>query len=167
MNEDYIAIGRVVRAHGTGGWVRVEVYSGQPQRFEGIRVLYLLGEEGPEGIILNEVKQSHMGLLLKFKNVDTREEAKALVGSELFLPESAKTELPEGSYFIDDLIGLTVFTEEGQRLGVLADVLQMSANDIYVVRDGENERLIPAVGEFVREVDVPGGKMIVRLLEGM
>ncbi len=165
--EEYIAAGRIVRTHGTQGWVGVTVYSGFGDRFDGYKVLYIKGARGIEGKILTGIEEQPDAVLLKFKGVDDREAAKDLVGAELMIPESQKLELPEDFYFIDDLIGLEVYDTGGKLLGKIRDVMVMSGNDIYVVGEGEQEILIPAVGEFVKEVDIGSGKMVVQLWEGM
>lgn len=105
--------------------------------------------------------------LLKFRGIDNREAAQALVKSELWVPEAKRTALPEDVYFIDDLLGLQVFDSEGEHLGELEEVLSNAGNDIYVVRKEGRELLIPAVSEFVKEVNLPQKKMLVRLIEGM
>jgi 16S rRNA processing protein RimM len=167
MNEEYISVGRILRVYGTEGWVRVEMYSGRPDRLDGIRVVFLEAPGEPEGKIIQERKIDDKSVLLKFKDGDTREQARQLVGKEILLPENQKITLPRDTYFIHDLIGLEVFTDSGEYVGQLAEVFQMSGNDVYLVRGKDREVLIPAVGEFIREVKVNQGKMIVRLLEGM
>lgn len=167
MNEEYISIGRILRVHGTEGWVRVEMYSEIPNRLEGIRVVFLEAPGEPEGKIIKEIQYDNRGVLLRFKDVTTREEAKQIVGREILLPESQKVKLPRDTYFVHDLLNMDVVDEQGQPLGRIAEVLHMSGNDVYVVRNGEREVLIPAVGEFVRQVDVKKRKMVVRLWEDM
>lgn len=157
----------MVRTHGTRGWVRVEVYSGLPHRFESVRVVFFRGAAGAEGKILSQYELLGNAVLLKFKGVDDREAAKALVGKEIWLPEDQIIELPENEYFVHDLIGLNVFDTEGNLLGRLEDVMLMAGNDVYVVRGERGEILIPAVEEFIREVDLKGGKIVVRLWEEM
>ncbi len=164
---NYIAVGRVVRTHGTRGWVRVEVYSGLPDRFEGVRVVFFRGTAGAEGKILSDSDRLGNAVLLKFKGVDDREAARELVGKEIWLPEDQAIKLPEGEYFVHDLIGLQVVTTEGELLGRVEEVMLMGGNDVYVVRGEKGETLIPAVEEFVKEVDVKGGKIVVRLWEEM
>ena len=164
---DYIAAGRVAQAHGKDGWVRVTIYSGLPDRFERVKVVFFETERGMEGKILAAIKKQHDSVLLKFKDVDTREAAKELVGKEIFVLEEEKVELPEDTYFIHDLIGLQVFDIHGNPVGTVSEVLTGTGNDVYVVKSAEREVLIPAVGEFVRQIDLKKRKMIVRLWEGM
>ncbi len=163
----YIAAGRVAQAHGRDGWVRVVVYSGLPDRFVRVKVVFFETDRGMEGKILAGVRVQSGSVLLKLKDVDTREAAKKLVGKEIFVLEEEKIELPEDTYFIHDLIGLQVFDIQGNPVGTVSEVLTGTGNDVYVVKSAEREVLIPAVGEFVRQIDLKKRIMIVRLWEGM
>lgn len=167
MNENYIAVGRVGRPHGLEGWVRFLPYSGDPARLQQVKVLYRETVRGMQGVIISGQEVRDGKLFLKLHGLDTREDVEALVGQEMWLPEEQKIELPEDTYFVHELIGMDVVDESGSSLGRLTDVLEMSANDIYVVNDGGRERLIPAVGEFIKQVDLQNRRMVVRLWDGM
>lgn len=167
MNENYIAVGRVGKPHGLEGWVRFLPYCGNPARLQQVKVLYQETRRGMQGLIISGQEIRDEKLYVKLHGLDTRELVEPLVGQELWLPENQKIELPEDTYFIHDLIGLEVVDEEGESVGRLTDVLEMSANDIYVVKNADEERLIPAVGEFVKQVDLKARKMVVRLWDGM
>lgn len=143
------------------------IYSGLTDRFEGVKTIYFKSPAGIEGVVLTGAKLQGNRFNIRLKGIDTKEGAKGFVGREILLPASQKIELPEDFYFIDDLIDLEVFDESGQRLGVLTRVLEMSGNDVYVVREAEKEILIPAVAEFVKEINVKKRSMVVRLWEGM
>ena len=167
VNNDYIAAGRIAGPHGTGGWVKVVIYSGLPDRFDDMRVIYMKSGEETVGKILLETAVLGNGVILKFRGVDTREAAKELIGKELLVPAGEKIALPKDTFFIDDLVGLAVFDIEGVYLGKVSDVLVMSGNDVYVVNNDDREILIPAISEFVEKVDVAEGKIVVRLWEEM
>lgn len=156
-----------MQSQGVKGYVKAVAYSGVPERFLKLRTLYIGTDNEPIGMILEDIIVRERDILLKFKNIDNREEAAALVRQELFLPYEQKLELSEGVFFIHDLIGLRVFDIEGNFLGEVTDVLQMGANDIYQVGDGDSEILVPAVSEFVKEINLDEKKMIVKLIEGM
>jgi len=163
----FIAIGKVVQSQGVSGYVKAVPYSGIPERFLKLRTLYVGTDNDPIGLILEDITVRERDVLLKFKNIDNREDAAALVRRDLFLPYEQKMELSEGIFFIHDLIDLQVFDIEGNFLGEVKDVLQMGANDIYQINEGEREILIPAVSEFVKEINLADKKMIVQLIEGM
>ena len=101
--------------------------------------------------------------VVKFEGCETREDAMALRGSELRIDRSRRAKLPEGSYYIQDLVGLEVLTTDGRSLGKIKEVLQMPANDVYVTETV----LIPALKSVVQEIDIPGGKMTIRPVEGL
>ena len=167
FTEGYIAIGRIGRAHGTRGWVSVDVYSGLPDRLDAVKIVFV--EQGDRLAGKSVAGTQHHGktLLLKLKDVDDREEAKRFTGTQIWLPEEQAVRLPGDTFFVHELVGLKVFDEEKNFIGRLEEVLSMGGNDVYVVRDGEREILIPAVAEFVKKVDVNSGEMLVCLWEEM
>ena len=163
----YIAIGKISQPHGTKGYVRAFPYSEIPQRFLGVKVLYVETELGMQGFVVEDVLLRERFALLKFKHVETREDAKTLTGKEIWIPEDQRIDLPDDVYFIHDLIGLQVFDVEGNMLGILEEVWVNTGNDVYVVRRNGQEILIPAVSEFVKEVNLSARRMVVQLIEGM
>lgn len=167
LNADYIAVGKFTGVHGNQGWLKIYVYSGMPDRFKKIKVIYFSTDYGYEGRIIADQKLTTQHILLKVDGINSREDAQELIEKEIFVPENDKIVLPEYQYFIDDLIGLAVFDVEGNRLGVVKDVLTMVANDIYVVQGEQREILIPANAEFIKLVEIEEGRMTVRLWDGM
>ena len=164
---EYIAVGKLTQAHGTGGVLKAISYAGIPERYLEIRTLYVESDQGLTGYVVDGVEAVGPGVLIKLRGVDDRGHAQRLAGSEVFLPESEKIELPEDAWFVHDLIGLEVFDTDGTFVGILEDVLQNNSNDIYLVRDGDREVLIPAVSQFVNAIDLDAGRMTVTLIEGM
>lgn len=164
-NLGYVAVAKVVSPYKTQGWVKVIIYSGIPQRFDNVKVVFFKTGTGLEGRLIQQVRQAGEVVYLKFKDIDSLEAARELAGKEVLLPGSQTINLPEDTYFIHDLIGLEVFDTDSGYLGNITDVLTMAGNDIYVVKDNDKEVLIPAVGQFVEEVDIPGRKMVVHLWE--
>ena len=160
---DLIEIGRITASHGIRGEVRAEPWCDSPDFLTGFSEVYLRGEElcRVEGA---RVHKNHA--LLKLEGVDTVEAAQALRGVVLYI-DRAGVKLPEGRFFIKDLIGLSVVDGKTGRVGTLYDVLAMPAHDVYVVRGDGGEHMIPAVPEFVKEIDIAGGTVRVELIEGM
>jgi len=158
-------VGRIITPHGINGLVQAERISDNPLRFCSGEELFL-----PEGnsLILEGKPGRHKGrLLLKFKGVDDRNAAEALRGKELFIPEDKLPPLPEGCYYQYQLIGLQVFQGE-KNLGSITQVLDYSANDIYVVKTPEGkELLLPALKSVVSNIDLEQGRMEVILPEGL
>ncbi len=167
QSSDYISAGKIVQAHGKDGWVKVVAYSRFPNRFDLVDVIYFDTPRGIEGKIITDSTISGNDILLKLKGVDNRESAKELVRQEILVDASDRIRLPDDIYFIDDLLGLNVSDTQGKPLGVLTGVLEQGANEVYVIKGDEREILIPAMGEFVKEVNLDAGTMIVHLWEGM
>ncbi len=163
----YVAIGRILKTSGVEGELKAAAYSGIPERFLHLKSLYIRTEEGFRGFVIESVTVQDNTVLLRLKNISSREAAKALVGKEIFVPEEQRLEAPEGFFFLDDVIGLTVFDISGEKIGTVTDVISHSANEIFVIQAGQKEILVPAVRQFIKELNIPEGKMIVELIDGM
>lgn len=163
----FIAIGKIIKTHGTNGYFKAISYSGVIERFLNLKTLYIEIDGEEKGMVLEDIILQDRNVLLKLKNIDNREEAAKLVRKELKILFEDKIELPENIYFIHDLIGLKVFDIEGNYLGIIENVMQVGANDIYQVKNEDEEILIPAVGEFIKNISLKDKKVIVKLIEGM
>lgn len=160
MNE-FLDCGRIVNTHGVHGEVRVVPWADSPDFLCRFSTLYVDGS--PLAVASSRV---HKGsVIARFQGVDTVEAAMALKGKTVRL-RRADARLPEGAFFLADIIGLDVVDQDGQRLGTLKEVLSPSLQQVYVV-EGEREILIPAVPEFVLETNIEAGYLKVRLIEGM
>lgn len=163
----YLAVGRITTAHSLRGEVRVELHTDFPERFVPDMVVYV-GSALDEYVV--EAARPHKDqLLVKLEGVDTRSEAEALAREWLFIPEEDVVELEEDTYWVHDIIGLSVQTEEGEVLGLITEVLFTGANEVYVIKppDSERELLVPAIADVVQQVDLEAERIIVRLLPGM
>jgi 16S rRNA processing protein RimM len=165
--ERTLRIGVVVRAHGVRGEIRVRPETDFPERFRTIkRVLVMRGGE-PVGHDIQHVRAAGDAFLVKLAGVDTARQARELAGAPLHISAEEASELPEGRFYVDDVIGLEVLSTDGQRLGRVAEVLRTGANDVYVVRGGAREILVPAVRDVVAELAPQRGRMVVRLIPGL
>lgn len=160
MKQQYLEAGVIVGTHGVRGEVKVDPWADGPAFLTRFSTCYLGGK--PVAVESARVHKSQV--LLKLRGVDDLPAAAALRGAVVKVDRNAAA-AGEGRVFVADLIGLPVFAE-GREIGKVAEVLSLPANDVYVVR-GEREYLIPAVSEFLEEVDVDAGVVRVRLLEGM
>jgi 16S rRNA processing protein RimM len=167
VSDSYISVGKISGVFGHRGWVKVLIYSGRPDRFEGIKVVYFKNKEDYQAQILTGIQFHGKNVLLKFKHADDRETAKSLNNLEIFLPETEKIALPEDHFFIHDIIGSQVFDEAGQSVGEVKEVIAAGSSDVFVVRSDTKEVLIPAVAEFVLSVDLKNNRIVVRLWEEM
>ena len=163
MADEKIKIGQIVNAVALRGEVKVYNYS-DPDRYETLKTV-LVEDERYE---ISKVSYRGGAVVLKLRGVDDRNAAEALKGKGLYILESELPELPEDTYYIRDLIGMEVRDEEGQKLGVMKDVLQNSAQDVYEIRlESGKTGYVPAVSEFVKDVDLKSRVVVIRPIEGL
>ena len=157
-----IIIGRVGAAHGIQGDLRIIPLTDFPERFAALREIMV----GDELLHVERVKPQGKNVLMRFREYAVREEAQRLTGRLLTVARADAAPLDEGEYYVFDIVGLTVYDEANHELGTVENVIRTGSNDVYAVRaeDG-HEILIPALRSVVREIDVPGGRMTVRLPE--
>ncbi len=161
MKKEFLEIGRIVNTHGVRGEIKVQPWADSPEFLLGFKTLYLDGQ--PLRVRGGRV---HKGMvILAVEGVEDVNAAMALKNRVLYIRRS-DARLPEGSFFLQDILGAKVVTEQGEELGELADVLDLPGNAVYVVR-GEREILIPAVPEFILRTDAENGVVTVRLIEGL
>jgi 16S rRNA processing protein RimM len=163
---DSLAIGRIVRSHGVGGEVRVVVYTDLPERFTWLQSV-LVGEENPQAVNVERVRFHKEQVILKLAGYDSRDAAETLRGQLLQVPEGEAIPLGEGEYFLYQLLGLAVYSEEGEHLGDVVELLETRANSVFIVKGSRGEILLPDTPEVVREIDFELGRMTVHLLPGL
>ena len=159
-----IKIGKIVNTVGLKGEVKVYNYSDSIEIYETVESIYV---EDRLTVIENVRAQKNM-VILKLEGADDRNAAEALRGRELYITEDDLPELPEGRYYVRDLIGMSVTEEDGNLLGHVTDVLQNTAQDIFEVESENGKKLlIPKVDQFVLDIDAEKREITVRLIEGM
>ena len=164
-----IKIGKLVNVVGIKGEVKVYHYSDYKERFEELDQIILSSGKGPdETYDIERVRYSGEMVVLKLKGIDDRNTAEALKDRDVFITEDDLRELPDDTYYLRDLIGMKVVDEGSYgEIGVLKDVIQNSAQDIYVVkRKAGSDVLIPAVKEFIAEIDEEERVIRTRLIPG-
>ena len=159
--KEFLGCGQIVNTHGVRGEVRIVPWADSPEFLCQFSTLYLDG--APRRVLSSRV---HKGsVIARLDGVDTVEEAMLLRDKTVQI-RRADARLPEGTFFLADIIGLDVVDETGQALGTLKEVLSPSVQQVYVI-EGEREIMIPAVPEFILETNIEGGYLKVRLIEGM
>ena len=158
----FIEAGRIVNTHGVQGEVKIEVWLDSPKFFKSFKRLYTAG--GQELKVLSARTHKDFGIV-KRAGVEDVNAAMALKNKVLSIRRSDAA-LPHGAFFLQDILGAKVVDEDGHEIGVLQDVMETPASNIYVVR-GETEHLIPAVPEFIKKTDAEAGIITVHLIEGM
>ena len=167
-----VQIGRIIGAHGIQGAIRVHPTTDYPERFMAMRTL--VAEHPTKPPVTLEVKEIrfHEGkgqMLVTAESVIDRDAAEALLGRVITVAPEERVELPEGEYWIDSLIGLDVVDDgSGEHLGKLEEVMNTASSDIYLIRTPDGEpKLIPAIGDVVREISLEKGTMRINVLEGL
>ncbi len=160
----FLVLGKLRRAHGVFGEIALEVYTRMPELVDAERVVYIGESYQPYTIQATRWKGNL--LLLKFVGVDDRTVASALTNALLFTRSDQLPSLSDEEYYFHELIGLNVYDSDDQLLGVLSEILETGANDVYLVRDSEGgEVLIAAIDERILEINLDQGKMIVSKIE--
>ncbi len=166
--EDYFKIGIITSSHGVRGEMKVFPTTDDTRRFKKCREVYV---EDKTGLVMYEVESARVSpdkVLLKLKGIDTPEEAVKLRQRGIFVDREHAVKLSKDEYFIADLIGLEVINEDGDRIGVIEEVLPTGANDVYqIAMDDGRELLLPAIKDCILEVNVEQGFMRVHVLDGL
>ena len=163
----YLAIGRIIRAHGLRGEVSAAVLTDFPERFETTEWVYLGNEFEATPYRLQSFRWHKQNVLLTLEGVTNRTQAELLKGQLVQVPLEEAVLLPDGSYYLYQLIGLKVQDTSGKFLGTVKGVLETGANDVYVVEREGQELLLPAIPDVVKSVDIAAGIMVVHLIDGL
>jgi 16S rRNA processing protein RimM len=163
--DQRVAIAYISRTRGVRGEVRAETLTHSLERFDELSSV-VLQREGRSDVPLEleRWRTDAKGLLLKFSGVDTPEDARdELVKGYVTVASDQLAPLPEGTYYIDDLVNSTVVDQNGRELGRIAAVMQMPSTDVWVVRGADGETLVPAISDYV--VEIGPGRVVVQGLE--
>ena len=163
-----LEIGQIVNTFGIKGMVKVKPFTDDIKRFDKLKNICVEKNHTKKEYEIEEVKYHKDMVLIKFKNVDTVEQAEMLRNSYLTISRDSVEELEEGRYYIVDMLGLEVYTDEQIQLGILEDIFNTGSNDIYVVKTQEGKQiLLPAIQDVIKQIDMENKKMIVHLLPGL
>lgn len=167
MNK-YLELGQIVNVKGLKGEVKVNSFTDDDSKFERIPKVFLKQKQNLTEYEIEKVGYSKNQVILKFKNINTVEEAEKLRNSYIVVDREIFGELPEGVYYIADLIGLDVYTESEEYLGKVDDIFNTGSNDVYVVK-AENgmQKLLPGIDEVIKKIDLESNKIIVNLIKGL
>lgn len=164
MPQKFLQVGKIVGTHGVRGEMRVQPWCDSPEFLAGFKKLYT--DKNGEGVLCVKSRAHGNICLIKADTVNSIEEAERLRGKVLYIGRS-DCKLPEGSYFIEDIIGCTaVDFDTAAEYGSVVDVSQTGANDVWHIKYNGNEYLIPNVPEFVKRVDIDEGKVYITPLKG-
>ncbi len=161
-------VGVITQTHGIKGEVKVFPTTDDAGRFKKLKKVFL--DNGRERLELEieGVKFFKQYVILKFRGYDSINDIEKYRGAALYIRREQAVSLQKDEYFIADLIGAEVVTEDGAHFGTIRDVLVTGANDVYVVtRDDGSEALLPAIRECVRKVDIERGRVTVHIMDGL
>jgi 16S rRNA processing protein RimM len=167
MAGNLVHIGKIVTTHGYRGEVKVYPLTDFPERFQYLKEVSLISPKEQKCLLVERVRLHKRYIIMKLKDCHTMSEAEALKGWTVAIPEEQVWPLGEDEYYCFQIIGLDVYTDEGLPMGVVRDVFPTGSNDVYVVKKGQKEYLIPATKEVVKEINLEGRKIIIHLLEGL
>ena len=166
--DDFLEVGQIVNSYGIKGFFKVVPFTDDITRFDDLRYIYIEKNKKMEKVEIEEVKYHKNLVLLKIKGIDDINDTEQYKNCYLKIDRKDAVILPEDTYFITDLMGIEVYTEEGELLGNIVDIFPTGSNDVYVVKDELGKQiLLPAIGEVIKDVNVETKKMIVKLIPGL
>ncbi|MGB2799218.1 MAG: ribosome maturation factor RimM [Dehalococcoidia bacterium] len=163
MDSDSIVVGRVVAPWGVKGELKVEVITDFPDRFSPEEQVYIDGSP-----VTIEMSRWHKGMvILKLANIDSVEAVEKIRGQFIEVPQGQVRSLSENEYYQFQVVGLEVWTTNGEFLGRITQILPTGNNDVYVVRSEDREVLIPAIDDVVKSVELEQGRIVIEVIEGL
>lgn len=168
MKQEYFEIGQIVNHFGIKGMVKVNPFTDDISQFEKLKSILLVKDGKLSEVEIEETKYSKNQVLLKLKGIDTVEEAEKYRGCYLKIARSNSKKLPKDTYFIADLLGLTVYTDENILLGKVEDIYNSGANDIYVIKSEDGKQiLLPGTKEVIKQIDLEQERITVHIIKGL
>ena len=164
----YLEIGQIVNTFGIKGMVKIKPFTDDIRRFDKLEKVYIENKKGRKEFEIEEVKYHKNMVLMKLKGIDNPEDANLLRQSYLLVDRENEEPLEEGVYYIVDLLGLEVYTDENELLGNVEDIFNTGSNDIYVVKDELGKQiLLPGIPDVIKKVDLENRRIIVHLIPGL
>ncbi len=165
---EYFKIGKIVTTKGLKGELKIYSHSDEVDRFSELKYFYVDKDRETKYLVEKVAITAKNMIVIKIKSFDTIESVQQFIGKYIYIDRKNSYKLDEDEMFIADMIGMDVVTVKGEKIGTLVDVLQYSANDIYVVKnDDGKEHLIPATYEIVPEIDIENNKITVNPIPGL
>lgn len=167
-DASWVTIGFVRKPHGVAGYMKVGSLSDAPDRFKNLKQAWLEFPNGHrEAIQVEQTRAMGEHLLIKFEGINTPEQGARLAGAYIQTPMTEVASLPEGEFYVFDLIGCQVVSDKGDEIGRVRDVMTLPANDVFVVDTPRGEVLIPAVRDLIAAIDMQRRSIVVRLIPGL
>ena len=168
MKKERLEVGQIVNTFGIKGFVKIYPYVDDISRFDDLKYVYVKNKKFENELQIEEVKYQKNMVLVKFKGIETVEQAEKLKNSILEINRKDAIPLEEGQYFIADLLGLDVFLDTGEKLGILEDIYNTGSSDIYVVKNELGKQfLLPYIDEVIKEINLEKERITVHIIEGL
>ena len=166
--EEYFEIGQIVNTSGLKGEIKVKPFTDDIKKFNNLKTIYVSIKKELKEFEIEHVRFSKNMVFLKLKGINTIEEAENYRNFYLKIKRDKDEKLEEGVYYVVDLIGCTVYTDDNQMLGKVDDVFSTGSNDVYVVKDELGKQvLLPAIKDVIKNVDIENKTITVHLMEGL
>ncbi len=168
MKQEMLEIGQIVNTFGVKGMVKIVPYTDDIKRFDNLKEIYIVRKNKKDKYEIEEVKYHKNMVLVKLKGIDTMNDAELLKQSMVQIERKDAIDLDEDTYFIVDLIGLKVVTDDNIELGNIVDIYNTGSNDIYVVKDELGKQvLLPAIADVILNIDMENKVITVHLIKGL
>ncbi len=164
---ELLQVGAIIKTHGIRGEVKVYPLTDDVNRFKTLKEVVLEPESDNITLEIEGVKFQKNLVILKFKGYDNINDIEMHVKKGIFVTRDNAVELEEDEYFVADLIGLNVVTDDGEDFGVIKDVLHTGANDVYVIDHDDKDVLVPAIKECILDVSIDDNVMKIHLMKGL
>jgi 16S rRNA processing protein RimM len=166
--KDLFPIGRVVKPHGVKGKIKVKYFGEDLDRFLLYREVFIEDNRGQvQTYEIMEATLQPPRLILRLKGVETIEQVEPLIGKEILISKDSLPKLEEGEYYWFEILGMTVETEAGKKIGRVKEILPTGANDVYIIEGKRGEILLPATDEVIQRIDIKKGLIQVIRIEGL
>ena len=162
--SELINVGQILGPHGTDGALKIRSFTDVPTRFSPGNILHIKNNSHS---IIESYPLRKDQLVIRLTDLDSIKEVENLAGHWVQSECSLSPTLEQNEFFHYQLLGLLVYSESGEELGTIKEIIQTGSNDVYLVHDGANEILLPAISQVVREIDLDEGSMTVTLMEGL
>jgi 16S rRNA processing protein RimM len=166
--ENFFEFGKIIKTRGLRGCLKVFCFTEAIQNFADLEEIFFEGfSEEKQSYHINKLQISGNVLFLELQGIQSLEAAKPLIGRKIYLPKNFLKKLPDGEHYWDDIIGLRVYTDEDQYLGVIVSIFRTGSNDVYVCQGNDREIFLPAIADVILQIDIVRQIMMVKLLQGL
>ena len=168
MSDEFITIGKVVSTQSNKGEVKVLPLTDSTDRFKNLDTVFLRNINNLTTLNIEKIRIKENAVILKLKDIENIQEAKMIVGSFLEVEREKAVKLPKDTYFVFEIIGLEVYTENNIFLGKVENVISTGSNDVYTVKDkNKKELFIPAIREVVKNINLEKKRITIKMVDGL